>query len=200
MNRVWRVALYEYKRNVFKKSFLLTLLSIPLMVAFSVGLGFVMTSLLDNDLPVGYVDQAGVFDSAIPAPVSGQAEPVDFISFQTEDEALRSLEANEIQAYYVLKADYFETRYLEIVYAKKPGANANRQWYDFLQINLLSDQPTEIAYRTASGTDVTVRSLDDKRSVAESGPAFGNFMPIFITMAFLALIFISSGFLIWVVN
>jgi ABC-2 type transport system permease protein len=200
MNRVWRVALYEYKRNVFKKSFLLTLLSIPLLVAFGVGVGFVMTSLKDNDLPVGYVDQADVFDAAIPAPVSGQTKPVDFIPFQTEDEALGSLEAKEIQAYYVLKADYFETRHIEIVYTKKPGDNASKQWYDFLQINLLSDQPTEIAYRIASGTDVTMRSLDGKRTMAESGPTFGNLMPIFITLAFLALILMSSGFLIGAVT
>lgn len=200
MNRVWRVALYEYKRNVFKKSFLLTLLSIPLLVAFGVGVGFVMTSLINNDLPVGYVDQADVFDTAIPAPVSGQTKPVDFIPFQTEDEALGSLEAKEIQAYYVLKADYFETRHIEIVYTKKPGDNSSKQWYDFLQINLLSDQPTEIAYRIASGTDVTMRSLDGKRTMAESGPTFGNLMPIFITLAFLALILMSSGFLIGAVT
>ena len=37
MNSMWRVALHEYKRNVFKKSFLLTLLSIPLMVTIGVG-------------------------------------------------------------------------------------------------------------------------------------------------------------------
>lgn len=196
MIRLWRVALYEYRRNVFKKSFLLTLLSIPLMVAFSVGLGFVLTSLQDNDLPVGYVDQADVFNSAIPAPIPGQSEPVIFISFQTENEARESLEAKEIQAYYVLGADYLETRYIELVYTKKPGENASQQWYDFLQINLLSDQPTEIASRTASGTDVTVRSLDGKRTMADSGPTFGNFMPLFITLAFLALILMSSGFLI----
>ena len=195
MNRVWRVALYEYRRNVFKRSFLLTLLSIPLMVAFGVGVGFFMVSLENNDLPVGYLDQAGVFENPIPAPISAGEEPVEFIPYQTEEEALASLEAKEIQAYYILPPDYNETRRIEIVYAKKPAENANRQWWDFLQINLLSDQPTEIAYRSAAGADVTVRSLDGTRTVADSGPTFGNMMPLFITMAFLALILMSSGFL-----
>jgi len=195
MNRILRVALYEYRRNVFKKSFLFTLLSIPLMVAFGVIMGFVLTSLQNNDLPVGYIDQAHVLDKAIQAPVSDQVELVDFIPFQSEDVARASLEAQEIQAYYIIPADYRETRHIEIVYAKKPGENANIQWYDFLQINLLSDQPTEIAYRIASGTDVTVRSLDGKRTMANSGPTFGNFMPLIISMAFLALILMSSGFL-----
>ncbi len=195
MNRVLRVAQYEYQRNVFKKSFLLTLLSIPLMVAFGVGVGFFMVSLENNDLPVGYLDQVGVFEDPIPAPVSGGDEPVDFISYQTEEEALASLEAKEIQAFYILPTDYFETRRIEIVYIEKPADNANRQWWDFLQINLLSDQPAEIAYRSASGADVTVRSLDGKRAVADSGPTFGNMMPLFITLAFLALILMSSGYL-----
>lgn len=195
MNRVLRVAQYEYQRNVFKKSFLLTLLSIPLMVAFGVGVGFFMVSLENNDLPVGYLDQVGVFVDPIPAPVSAGDDPVDFISYQTEEEALASLEAKEIQAFYILPTDYYETRRIEIVYLEKPADNANRQWWDFLQINLLSDQPAEISYRSAAGADVTVRSLDGKRAVADSGPTFGNLMPLFITMAFLALILMSSGYL-----
>jgi ABC-2 type transport system permease protein len=195
MNSIWRIAQYEYRRNVFKKSFLLTLLSIPLMVTIGVGSGFVMVSLQNNDLPVGYIDQADVFLDPIPAPLPEGEEPVEFIAFQAEEEALAALEAKELQAFYIIPPDYSETRQIEIVYTKKPGANANRQWYDFLQINLVSDQPTEIAYRTAAGTAVTVRSLDGKRSVAESGPTFGNMMPLFITLAFLALILMSSGYL-----
>lgn len=195
MNRIWHVAFYEYRRNVFKRSFLLTLLSIPLMVAFSLGVGFLMESLQDNDMPVGYIDQAGVFNETVLKPSSNHAKPVNFIPFKTEDEARTSLEAKEIQAYYVIRADYFETRHIELVYTKKPGNNAGSQWWDFLQINLLSDQPKEIADRIASGTDVTVRSLDGKRSVSDSGPTFGNMMPLFINIAFLALILMSSGFL-----
>jgi len=195
MNRLWRVAVYEYKRNVFKKSFFLTLFSIPLMVAIFVGLGIYLTSHQQNDKPIGYVDQAGVFTPAIPGPRSGQAEPVEFIPFQNEDEALFSLEAKMIQAFYILPPDYFETRHIELVYRNKPGDNALQQWWDFLQINLLSDQPIKIASRIALGTDVTVRSMDGDRTVAESGPTFGNFMPLFITMAFLAMLLMSSGYL-----
>lgn len=195
MSRLWRVALYEYRRNVFKKSFLMTLLSIPLMVAFSVGLGFFIVSTEKNDLPVAYLDQAGIFENPIAAPVAEGEDPVDFISYPTEEEALAALEAGQVQAFYIIPADYLETRSIEIVYSIKPAENANRQWWDFLQINLLSDQPPEIAYRTAAGTDVTVRSLDGKRTVADSGPNFGNLMPIFINMVFLALILMSSGYL-----
>jgi ABC-2 type transport system permease protein len=195
MNLIWRIAQNEYQRNVFKKSFLLSLLSIPLMVALGVGVGFLMVYLEKNDLPIGYLDQAGVFDNPIPQPVGEGVDPVTFLAYQTEDEALAAFESNQIQAYYIIPPDYPETRRIEIVYNKKPSDNANRQWWDFLQINLLSDQPTEIAYRAAAGADVTVRSLDGKRTIADSGPTFGNMMPLFISMAFLGLILMSSGYL-----
>ena len=62
MKHLWRVALYEYQRNVFKKSFILLMLSVPFFITFSIGLGVFLESLEDNSLPVGYVDHAGVFD------------------------------------------------------------------------------------------------------------------------------------------
>ena len=61
MSKLWLVALNEFKRNVFKKSFILALLSVPLMIGFTVGLGLIMISLEENDAPVGYVDHAGLF-------------------------------------------------------------------------------------------------------------------------------------------
>jgi len=62
MNKLWPVAAYEYRRNVFKKSFILMLLSVPFFIAFSIGLGFFLESRQDNSLPVGYVDHARVLD------------------------------------------------------------------------------------------------------------------------------------------
>jgi ABC-2 type transport system permease protein len=197
MTKLWRVAAYEYRRNVFKRSFLLTLLSVPFMMAVSIGMGFLLETLPDNDQPLGYVDEAGVLAQAIPAPtVSSFDDPVELIAFATEAEARAALEAGALQAYYVLPRHYSATRQLRLVYGREPGDNARRQFYDFLQINLLADWPPEIAYRAAAGTQVTVRSLDGRRAVPAGGPTFGLLMPLFITIAFLALILLSSGYLL----
>jgi ABC-2 type transport system permease protein len=196
MNKFWRVALYEYQRNVFKKSFLMTLFSVPLMMALSIGTGFVIETARDKDQPVGYVDQAGVLAKAIPAPAGSSFDaPVELIAFQTEADAQASLEAGEIQAYYLLPADYLKTRHVRLVYLKEPGDNAARQFYDFLQINLMSSLSPELASRAAAGTDFTVRSMDGRREVPDSGPTFGLLMPLIVTGAFLALLFMSSGYL-----
>jgi ABC-2 type transport system permease protein len=197
MNKLWRVAAYEYQRNVFKRSFLLTLLSVPFMMTLSIGMGFVIETATDDDRPLGYVDEAGVLAQAIPAPtVSDFDDPVELIAFSTEGAARAALEAGALQAYYVLPANYPATRQVRLVSVGEPGDNARRQFFDFLQINLLAGWPSEVAYRAAAGTEVTVRSLDGRREVPPGGPTFGLLMPLFITIAFLVLILLSSGYLL----
>jgi len=195
MSRLWLVALYEYKRHVFKRSFILALLSVPLMISLNVGIGLLMESLKNNNAPAGYVDRAGLFAAPIPAPVTGSKKPIEFIPFQTEDDARAALEAKDIQAYYVVTAGYFETNRIDMVSLKEPGKNATRQFYDFVQINLLAGQSPEIAHRAAAGTDVIVRSLDGRRQVPGGGPTFGLIMPLLISVAFAVLLIMNSGYL-----
>jgi ABC-2 type transport system permease protein len=204
MSKLWLVALYEYRRTVFKKSFILALLSVPLMISLNIGVGLLMESLENDNAPVGYIDHAGLLADPIPAPVAGsragpersRRELVEFTPFQTEDGARAALEAKDIQAYYIVAADYAETSQIDLVYLKKPGRNATRQFYDFIQINLLSDQPPDIARRAALISDnVIVRSLDGSRQLPGGGPTFGIIMPLLISIAFLVLLVMSSGYL-----
>ena len=196
MSKLWLVALYEYKRIVFKKSFILALLSVPLMISLNIGVGLLMESLQNDNSPVGYIDHAGLLADPIPAPVAGSRESVEFTPFQTEDGARAALEAKDIQAYYIVAADYAETSQIDLVYLKEPGRNATRQFYDFIQINLLSDQPPDIARRAALiSANVIVRSLDGSRQLPGGGPTFGLIMPLLISIAFLVLLVMSSGYL-----
>jgi ABC-2 type transport system permease protein len=196
MLKLWRVAVYEYRRNVLKRSFILALLSVPLMIGLNVGIGLFMESSENDGSPVGYVDHAGLLTNPIAAPVTGSREPIAFIPFQTENDARLALESGDIQAYYVLAADYFQTKDVSLFYLKEPGGNATRQFYDFIQINLLTDKPTDRARRAVLiGENVTVRSMDGSRQVPGGGPPFGIIMPILIGFAFLFLLLMSSGYL-----
>jgi ABC-2 type transport system permease protein len=195
MSKLWLVALNEYKRNVFKKSFILALLSVPLMVGFTVGLGLIMTSLEDNDAPVGYVDHAGFLRNPLPAPLDRSDKPIEFIPYKTESEARQALEAEEIQAYYELASDFGETSQIGLFYLKEPGRNATQQFYDFIQINLLWEHPPEIARRATVRSEVTIRSPDGSLEFPAGGPALGNFLPMLIGVAFVFLLMMSSGYL-----
>ena len=196
MNKIWRVMTYEFQRNVFKKSFFLSLVSVPLMMTVSLGMGFLVQGLMKNDLPVGIVDQAGIFAQTAPAPAaSGMDKEIEFIFYQTETEAKASLEAQNLQVVYIIPVDYVKTRHIIQLSTRKPGENATEQFFNLLQGNILSHQSAEIAYRAVMGTSVTVRSLDGRRKVPGDGPTFGILMPLLISFGFLALLLISSGYL-----
>ena len=200
MNKIWKAAVFEYRRNVFKKSFILLLISVPIFIVVSIGLGVLIESSEDNSLPVGYIDNAGILAEAVSLQENSQRgvvernDAVTFIAFLDETQASAALAEGSIQAYYMIPDDYNDTRRIEQVIIEKPGQNAVRQFYDFLQLNLLSSYPTEIANRTALGTDITVRSVDGRRVVPSGGPTFGLLMPMFSSMAVLFMILMSSGY------
>jgi len=201
MAELWRVLKFEYQRNVFKKSFLITLFSVPIMIAFLVGLGFFIESGGDEGQPVGVVDQAGLFsEREVPSQLQAvwaakYAQPVEFIFYQTEDAARSALEAGEGQAYFLLPEHYLRTRRVEVVYLEEPGNATWMQFYDLVRAGWLSGQPAETVSRVTAGTDFIVRSIDGKRVVpASSGPTFGLMMPLFIALAVLALLIICSGY------
>jgi ABC-2 type transport system permease protein len=193
MSKLWLVALEDFQRNVFKKSFILALLSVPLFIGFTVGLGAIMSSLNKNYAPVGYIDHAGLLADPLPAHVNPSEKPIEFLPFQTEGEARQALESKDIQAYYVLAPDYQETNEIELVYIKEPGTNATRQFYDFIQINLLREQPPEIARRATGRSDVTIRSPDGSLEFPAGGPTIGQIIPIILSVAFVFLLMMSSG-------
>jgi ABC-2 type transport system permease protein len=195
MSKIRKIAAHEYRRIVFRKSFLLTLISVPLMITVCVGMGLFMESVKNNDAPVGYVDHAGVLSNPIPPPVDGPKQPVKFVPFPAEDDAKKGLKSGNIQAYYVIANDYCESRKAKRYFVKEPGRNASRQFWDFIQINLMKDHPSEIAHRAALTDNVTVRSLDGRRELPKYGPTFGIIMPLLISLAFLMLLVFSSGYL-----
>jgi len=206
MNRFWLIAAYEYRSNVFKKSFLVVMLSVPLLIALMLSIGFFIERSQENDEPVGYVDHVGVLTLAVQSPevysewVSQQDEAVAFIAYPDEQQAQQALQDGDIQAYFVVAADYHEWRRVYLVYIDPPGNNARRQFYDFLQINLLAGRPEQAALRAVAGTEVIVRSLDGRREVPASAPTFELVLPLIITIALLAMLLTSSGYMLGAVT
>jgi ABC-2 type transport system permease protein len=205
MSKLWLVAKYEYVRHVFKKSFILATLSMPLILALSVGLGWLIESMENNDAPVGYVDHAGFLADAITAPqrVASPNNPsvsdlVPLIPFQTEEEAQEALGLKAIQAYYVVAADYRQTNQVELVYIEPPGDNVPRQFWDFMQINKITDVPPDLARRAVAGTNLIVRWPDDRPGGGRefsAGTFLNNLLPFFIGLGFVMLLFMSAGYL-----
>ena len=84
MKKFWLVFAYEYKRQVLRKRFIFAVLSMPLMVLFMVGVGYLSVTMNNNPLPVGYVDPYKLLSTTnqVPEGPSSAVEQVKVISFQ----------------------------------------------------------------------------------------------------------------------
>lgn len=195
MIKVLRVALHEYKRHVFNKRFLLGLLSVPLVILVMVGLVFLIFLMESNTTPVGYVDYSGLLADPLPAPPPEKPDkPVPMLPFETEADARSALEAGELQAYYVIPADYRSTGSLTLVHMGKVKFPARQQFYDFLAVNLLRDADPAVATRLTEGAEVVVLSLDGSRSASQQN--FLNLlMPMIAGLLFMIIMFSTGGYL-----
>ena len=215
MKKMWLIARYEYLRRASQKGFLFMLASLPLIIALMVGLGMLIESTYRNDTPLGYVDHAGVLADPLPPPQTAASldqpsvpEPVPLIPFASEEQARQALQAGEIQAYYVIAADYRESRRVELFYLKAPAANATSQFRRFMQINLLRDgspagTSPEAVRRAVAGSRVTVYWPDDMPGGGRefSGRTFvSNIIPFVLGFAFIMLLFMNSGHLVGLVG
>ena len=194
-SNVWRIAREEFRRNVFRKSFIMVLLSLPLMIGLNVGIVLIMNNLEKDPRPIGYIDHAGVM-SVSELPPDIYDEPIQLLAYQTEERAQEALLAEEIQAFYVLSPEYLQTREITLLYVEEPASKATRQFYDLLRVNLLSDVEPEIQVRIADGTEFLTLSPDGRRSFPSSGPTFQSVLPFFVGLALMMMLLMSAGFLL----
>ena len=191
MAKLWSITTFEIKQNVLRKSFLLTLLSIPLMVGLILGMGIFMESRQENDAPAGYVDQSGLLAEALPSPEAG----ITMIAFASEAQARQALAQDEIQAIFILSPDYRQTGDVQLLFNRQPGRTVVGEFYNFLQTNLLRSQPEEIARRATLGNLLIIRNLQDGRDFNAEAPAFSYTVPLFLSIVFIGMIILSSGYL-----
>lgn len=194
-NKFWYVAMNEYRKHVFQKKFILAMLSVPLVLAVSILAGYLAYQLERNESPIGYVDQAGVLAQRVSVPEDIVSKnPVDIVAFPNQDSADVALENDQIQAYYLLPADYQDTREVTLFYFKEPGGNAENDFFDFLQSNVSVGMPEKVVTRSMEGFDLTVRSMDGNREFSED-QILNLILPIVFGFLFTFVLTSGSGYL-----
>ena len=84
MKKFWLVFKHEYLRHVLTKRFILAVLSVPLFIGLSIGLGFLSVVLGTDRTPIGVVDQSGVLAEPVinPGDNRGSLELTKFEFFR----------------------------------------------------------------------------------------------------------------------
>lgn len=204
MRNIWLVARNEYIHQVKKKNFIMSLLSIPIVMILILGLSYIVISVENPRKPVGYVDNARFLSDSAVVPLRAGiptdsifSDRVELISFRSEEEARKALDSGAIQAYYLIGDDYLESNNVELVYYKKPGQNAKRYFWDLMQFNKIRDIPYDKAMRAVAGTNMVIRWPEESpggaREFSEDA-VLKNLIPLIFAFIFIITIFLSSSY------
>jgi ABC-2 type transport system permease protein len=194
MSKLMRVAVNEFRTNVMKRSFLLALLSLPLFLTFSIGMGMIMESVTSSKKPIGFVDQAGVIQSLEMPWLDTDAESIEVRPFTTLEEANAALQAGQIQGYFTIPADYLETGDVDLTIVDEVSDRAQAQFSRLLRYNVVLESEPGMAVRITKGLDLIVQSPDGSRTYPEGGPPFSLTLPLIVSAGFVFVLLMSAGY------
>jgi len=198
MPKLWLVARHEYLRMVRRRSFLIGTLGVPLLMVVVMGISIYFAIGSEDDRPVGYVDQAGVLGADVAAADALRA--VTWVSYPDRSAAEAALEAGQIQAFYVLPAEYLREQRVALYYwDDKPADSIQDAFDDFVLANLAADLPPEVRQRALDGVSMVIRAADGSREVSSKN-LVSVFLPFGAGLFFMMAVMTSSGYLLQAVT
>lgn len=199
MNKTLKVIKYEYTRHVFEKRFLFSLLSLPLAVIAMVIIAVAIALFSVDRAPIGYIDRSGFFAEAAPLEIKGNLfDPaIDFIPYFDINQAQSALEANSIQAYYVIPETFPKSRQVELFFLKTPSEQAQGQFVQWTRQNMDTYQTMDplILERLQKGSVFTMVSLDDSREMRQDQWLL-IVLPFVAGVTFIIVVLTSGGYLL----
>jgi ABC-2 type transport system permease protein len=187
MRKTVIVAKHEFLETVKRKGFIVSLI-LPLLILLPVvfTLGFVPNMASETPQHIGFVDETGMLQ---PSGI--------FINLETIENAKTALLKNEINAFFVVPANYLETG--EVTVYSMTGLLSSpptTQIKAFLLNNLLQGSPLDatLKERIQEPAKEVLITLNEKGEVEEKS-AVGFLIPYIIAFLLLLAIMTSSGYL-----
>lgn len=208
MSKMWLVLKNEFISVVTRRSFLLTLVLLPLMsfiillvvsgLQKSTGTdgselvaNFFNPTVATSDLPEGFIDQSGLVKEVPEFYVE------KLIRFEDEESARKAVDANNIGAYYLIDQSFMETG--RIIYVRpdfNPMGGMNQSAaIEALMANALTSGNADLAYRVQDPLNVEEISLSETPQRSSSN-ALTFFLPYIVTFLFYIVILTSSSLLL----
>lgn len=196
MSRVWLIGWHHFRQEVTKRSFLLVLLSLPLFLLLTIGLGVLSVKLSAEEMAVGYVDPAQFLQDTTITVMEGE---VQLVRYDDAAAARTALESGVITGYYVLSPDFPANPQVELVYLTPPPWQAQNAFTTLVQQNLLADETVAVRQRVLEGPTVAVRVTASGRVFPTAGPTLAMFLPLLVAVTIGFLVMTSTGYMMEVV-
>jgi len=201
VTKLLRVARYEYLRFIKRKSLLLAILGVPLLLVLIVLVG-VLIARGGEEPAVGYVDPSGLLGPTVAATIRDDAaRATEFRSYASVEAGRAALRGGEIGSLFVVPADYPEDRSLRAFTAQGDlSTGARSAFAAFLEAGLAARYPPAVADRLMQAPDVTVRAADGSREI-DAASAFLYFLVPFAAGILFTIAAVSSaGYLLQAVS
>jgi ABC-2 type transport system permease protein len=198
MYNLWLVAVHEYRLTVFKRAFALVTLAIPLGMAALIALVILVETSGESNLPIGYIDHAGILETAQHASLPDADESVEVREFPDREVALAALENEEIQAFFVFPPDYLDTLHTDLYYLEDPPGDSWGEFDNFVRINLLTAFPEEVQIRLFEGPSPSVHDIVSNREFSERS-IINVILPFVASFFFFIATMSASGYMLQVI-
>lgn len=182
MSKIWLVAEWQFKKEVFKRGFLLALIAMPLFLGFTAAMGWLGERMRQQTTTLGYVDQGNALGQ-MPATLDDQ---VRLVRFDTPEAARAALDSGQIDAYYALPPDYPQDNRTELVYMQ--GFDGGRAFTQAVRHNLLAGEPAAVAERALAGPEMAVHATSLNKTVTMGSPGLQEFLPLIMAALFAFLV------------
>ena len=197
MTKLFKVAKFEYARNVFTKRFWVALLAVPLMFTLFPLISSTISIKSVDTRPVGLIDRAGIITQAQKL----KEKPgffdiqIEFRPFTDEDSAKKASLAGEHQGYIIIPEDYVSSYAITWKGNKPISSEVMGPLKQYLSENLLANEIIPNQARLEEGMNLRLESLDG--SIKSSGASWQRIIPpIVISILYFALVMGSGNYLL----
>jgi ABC-2 type transport system permease protein len=186
MRRIFHIFWREYWGNITRRSYLIFtfgfpifMTSVPIIGGFALALAMGLALPRTDPRPIGVVDQPGLLAEAQTRP----NKPVEINFFADTQTATEALRQGEIQAYYNLQPDYWESGEITLIYKVAPTEQVDNMVIDWVRQQVRAKAPPEVLNRFDRGPTITHHGL-------ESASTFTNMDIIEPVIVYLILYFV----------
>ncbi len=206
MKKTWLVLKTEFINTLTRRSFLLTLVLVPLIPALILG-GIALFSGDDDggngggifqpqppeNLSEGYVDQAGIIEV-----IPDRFEEARLVAYPDEAAAKQAVQQGEISAYYLIQEDFIETgavRYVREDFNPLSAMDSSNIIQEVIEFNLLGADPQRYQlYKDP--VQIQAVDLDPEETERDQDTPLAFYLPYGVTMLFYVLILTSASLML----
>ncbi len=206
MKNIWLVFKNEFINTITRRSFLLTLILVPLIPALILGVMSLISEDQDGEdtqnifqpqpsagEPEGYVDQSGLITS-LPAWVTEE----ELIAFESRDAAQSAVDAGQISNYYVIESNFIQTGKIEYYredFSPLTAFDSSEIMNQVIRYNLVNGDPKVFeSFQTPLLLEWI--DLNPQEVQRDESSILAFYLPYGVTMLFYVLIISSASLML----